>query len=176
MSIDRLIQGLPQRSSEERRLMRQRAASQASAGVGAEAIAAEKLVEAIDHLERSQAEALVEHIRSLPKARRVVEAFSSPAMTATERTVVQVLLDHPGFTSTELTAALGWKAQAWHMHFGTMCFNRRSRLWPAPPSVTHDAAFYSGILADFDSSRSTFTMMAEATEGFAALGLRPETG
>jgi hypothetical protein len=101
-----------------------------------------------------------------------VEAFRK--MTETERKLVQVLLDHPGATSTLLSQKLGWGGMSWHMHFGTMCKDRRHLLWPAPYAEERDADFYSGILADFDDATSGFTMKPEAIEALATLGLRPQ--
>lgn len=171
MNVNKIVASLPQRTVQEREVMRDRARQMAASTDPAKAAAGTKVLNGLDEIEKSEADALIEHVRSLPKARRVVEAFSSPHMSETERAVVQVLLDNPSSTSSELSAALGWKAQSWHMHFGTMCFNRRARLWPAPPAEKRDAAFYSGILAELDADGSRFTMGAEAAEGFAALGL-----
>ena len=78
---------------------------------------------------------------------------------------------HPGSTSTELSQALEWGGQAWHMHFGTMCFNRAVYLWPAPKSEVRAADFYSGILADL-SSENRWTMKPEVEVALSELGLR----
>jgi hypothetical protein len=173
MNVDKVIASLPNKTPAERRAIREHSEAWLVSGSSEQQKAAQQVAEALDDLERTEIEALVKHVSALPKAQRVVEAFKDPEMTETERAVVKVLLDNPGSTSTELTAALGWRAQAWHMHFGTMCFNRRARLWPAPPAEKRKADFYSGILADFDEESSTFTMNPDAATGFAALGLRP---
>ena len=104
----------------------------------------------------------------------IVEAFQP--MSETDRMLVQVLLDNPDASSEQLTEAMGWKDQAWQLHFGKMCERREHLLWPAPFEPKRDAPFYSGILADFDEDTRGFTLKPEVVEAFARLGLRPRGG
>ncbi len=105
-------------------------------------------------------------------AQRVAEAFRAVPMSDTERRVVQVLLDHPGSTSTELSRALAWGGQSWHLHFGEMCQKREAYLWPANRSEKRDDAdFYSGILADLAVPENRWTMKPEAVAAFSAVGI-----
>ncbi len=60
----------------------------------------------------------------------------------------------------------------WHMHFGTMCFNRAVYLWPALKSETRGADFYSGILADW-SPEEQWRMKPQVAVAFGTLGLHP---
>ena len=173
MSIAKVISSLPTMAQNQRDTIRGRAQAWLQTGSVEQQEQGRSVLEALDALERTETEALIQHVRDLPKAQRVAETFQRPAMTTTERAVVQVLLDHPGSTSSALSAALGWGAQSWHLHFGTMCFERRARLWPAPPAEKRDADFYSGILADFDPATASFTMNPDAAAGFAALGMVP---
>lgn len=173
MNIDKVIAGLPLKSTVERRAIQDNAERWLRSGTADQRESARAVLTALEDLQGQEAEALAQHVAGLSKAARVAEAFSDPAMTDTERAVVQVLLNNPGSSSAALTAALGWRGQAWHLHFGTMCFNRRARLWPAPPAEARDADFYSGILADFDSTTAGFTMNPDAAAGFAAIGIKP---
>ena len=78
--------------------------------------------------------------------------------TANDAKLIQVLLDNPGSTSAALTRALGWKAQSWHMRFGTICSKRALYLWPAPDAPKRNSKFYSGNLADLKEPENLFTM------------------
>ena len=133
---------------------------------------AQKVISALDSQATADQEALVEHVRNLPMAKRVVEAFRHEPMTETERRLVQVLLDYPGSTSEGLSHSLGWGGQAWHLHFGEMCRRRESRLWPADRAVKRDSSFYSGILADL-SADNRWSCKPDVAQAFSALGLRP---
>jgi hypothetical protein len=135
------------------------------------AVRARETITMLDGQEAAETAALSAHLRGLPMARRVIEAFKHEAMTPTEARLLQVLLDRPNSTSTELSTALGWEGQAWHMHFGKMCQRGEARLWPAEPAVTPDANFYCGILADISENR-WWTMKPEVVAGLAKLGLR----
>lgn len=137
------------------------------------ASSARQLLAALDAHEAHEQVAVADHVRTLPVAHRVSEAFTHEPMTETERKLVQVLLDNPGRTSSGLTQTLGWRGQAWHMHFGEMCKKREARLWPAEPAVTRDANFYCGILADL-SEANTWTVKPDVADGLALLGLHPK--
>ena len=103
----------------------------------------------------------------------VFAAFQQMPMSEADEKLVRVILDNPDATSEELATAMGWKAQAWKLHFGKMCEKREHLLWPAPFEPKRNAPFYSGILADFDEITRGFTLKPEVVEAFAQLGLRP---
>ena len=88
----------------------------------------------------------------------VVDAFQHAPMSETDRMLVQVLIDNPDASSEQLTEAMGWKDQAWQLHFGKMCERREHLLSPAPFEPKRNAPFYSGILADFDKDTRGFTL------------------
>jgi len=134
--------------------------------------AAQRLIAALDQQEWGERSALIGELRGLDTAERVIRAFTVRPMSETEAKLIQVLLDHPGSTSAALTHALGWKAQSWHLHFGTMCANRAVYLWPAPDAEHRDGKFYSGILADLKEPENLFTMKPDVEAAFARLGLR----
>ncbi|WP_167644699.1 hypothetical protein [Mameliella alba] len=167
MSIDQIILTLPEKSPEERARMRRNAEDKKASGPPKLRADAEKLLDALDTLEVQEREA----VRTMPVAERVVQAFRKRPPSETEEKLLRVLLDNPGSTSTALSQALGWGAQSWHLHFGTMCQNREADLWPAPPSKTRDANFYSSILADFERDGATWSLKPEVVGALAQLGI-----
>lgn len=171
MNIDKIIAGLPGMSQHERERVRANAEKLINSGSSDQKTAATEVIEALGEVEEAEHKALLDRLNGMEVSARVVEAFRVNPMTETEAKIIQVLLDHPGSTSTELSQALGWGAQAWHMHFGTMCFNRAIYLWPAPKSEVRSADFYSGILADL-STDSRWTMKPEVKVALSELGLR----
>lgn len=171
MNIDKIIAGLPGMSQQERERVRTNAEKLLDSGNAEQKAAATKVITALGDVEEAEHKALVDRLNGMEVSARVVEAFRVNPMSETEAKIIQVLLDHPGSTSTELSQALGWGAQAWHMHFGTMCANRAIYLWPAPKSEVRSADFYSGILADL-SPDNRWTMKPEVEVALSELGLR----
>lgn len=170
MNIDKIISALPGMSHQERERVRANAEKLLDSGSAEQKAAATKVIDALAEVKEAEHKAVVDRLNGMEVAARVVEAFRVNAMTETETKIVQILLDHPGSTSTELSQALGWGGQAWHMHFGTMCADRAIYLWPAPKSEVRSADFYSGILADL-SSDNRWTMKPEVAAAFSQLGL-----
>ncbi len=175
MSVDKIIAALPGKSHIERERVRANAERLQASGNAEQKAAATAMIEALTALESSEHQSLVDRLSGLEVSARVVEAFKVLPMTETEAKITQALLDHPGSTSTELSHALGWGGQSWHMHFGTMCFSRATYLWPAPKSEVRSAEFYSGILADL-SSDNRWSMKPEVTTAFVEMGLTSQTG
>ncbi|WP_323769347.1 hypothetical protein [Antarctobacter sp.] len=167
MSIDKIIETLPEKSAEERARMRRNAEDKKKPGPPKLRAEAEKLLDALDTLEVQEREV----VRNMPVSERVVQAFTKRPPSETEEKLLRVLLDNPGSTSSALTQALGWRAQSWHLHFGTMCQNREADLWPAEKFDKRDKGFFSGILADFDGEGATFTMKPEVVGALAKLGI-----
>lgn len=173
MNVDKLIASIPGQSHADRKLSRARAVKLQENGTEEQKAAAGRLIAAIDDHEAVAAAAHSERILGLPMARRVVEAFTATPLTENQRKIVQALLDNPGATSTELSSAYGHPgSMIWQMHFGNLCKDRQSDLWPAEKAVTRDALFYCGILADIDRETSRFTMKPDVAAGFAELGIR----
>lgn len=170
MGQERIIAALPGMSREKRARVRENAQKVMAKGDGAQKEAALEVIEALDRLEENEHQELVGRLSGIDVAARVVEAFRVEPMTETEAKIIQALLDHPGSSSSQLSEALGWGGQSWHMHFGTMCFNRATYLWPAPKSEMREADFYSGILADW-SPEGQWQMKPEVAAAFAELGL-----
>lgn len=173
MNVDKILSALPGMAHQERERVRANAEKLGDSGNADQRAAATKVIEALVGIEEAEHKTLVDRLNGMKVSARVVEAFRVNPMTETEAKIIQVLLDHPGSTSTELSQALGWGAQAWHMHFGTMCFNRAIYLWPAPKSEVRAADFYSGILADL-SSDNRWAMKPEVAAAFSELGVRAQ--
>ena len=173
MNIDKQIAAIPEASSAARAGMRENANRWLATGAPDQKEAAGRLLEALDAQDEREAAARSHRVGSLPVGRRVIEAFTRKPMTENERTVIQVLLDRPGATSTELSRAYGHDNMIWQMHFGNLCKAREADLRPAEKADRRDGNFYSGILADIDAATNRFTMKPEVTEAFAALGLKP---
>lgn len=133
--------------------------------------AAQQLLDALEAQEHEERAELVAEVAGMEPAARVLKAFRAEPMTETEEKLIRVLLDNPGSTSGELTEKLGWKAQSWHLHFGTMCANRGVYLGPPPPVEITTGKFYSGVLAELDDE-NRFTMKPDVAAAFEQLGLR----
>ena len=170
MSIEKTIAGIPTMSPKARETLRANA-ERLLRTPGREPDA-RRVLDALEAAAQGERAALIAQAQSLPKAQKVVQAFTVMPMTETERKVVQALLDNPGASSRELSQSIGWDGQAWDAHFGRMCGDREHLLWPAEPYEKIEGRFLSGILADI-STDLRWTMNPEVVEGPAALGLRP---
>ena len=175
INIDKILKSIPTATRHKREKMRSNAIGWINTEVEAQRQAAERLIDALDTQEQNERNDLHEEIRGLDTFGRVIRAFTVQPINETEEMLIQVLLDYPGSTSITLTQALGWNAQSCHLHFGTMCKNRISYLWPAPVSKHRDRMFYSGILAEFAEPENLFTIKPDAAAAFAQLGLRKKT-
>jgi len=172
MNIDKTLASIPLATPDKRGQMRKNAEKWVSSGTAEQRDAAQKLLTALDGQQRGEREALVGTLLGLNTVERVIQAFTVHPITPTEAKLIQVLLDNPGSTSTTLTQALGWKAQSWHMLFGTMCSKRALYLWPAPDAPKRNSKFYSGILADLKEPENLFTIKPDVAAAFDRLGLR----
>jgi hypothetical protein len=172
MTLARVIELIPSKSADERGQMREHARRSLAAG-GQGASDATALLDALDTFEAQARERHMRRPTDADKIAVVVEAFRQLPLSETDRMLLQVLLNNLDATSEQLTEAMGWKDQAWQLHFGKMCERREHLLWPAPFEPKRNAPFYSGILADFDEVTRGFTLKPEVVEAFARLGLRP---
>ena len=175
LNIDKQLAAIAAADAGSRTKMRSNAEHWLENGSADQREAAQRMIDALDQREQIEQEALVGELKGLDTAGLVVRAFTVNPMTETEVKLIQVLLDHPGSTSTSLTQALGWKAQTWHMKFGTMCADRAIYLWPAPNAENRNGKFYSGILADLKEPENLFTMKPDVAAAFEQLGLRRRT-
>jgi len=173
VNTNKIIAGLSRMSLQERDRLQANAEKLRNSGSDEQKSAAVKVIQALGDLQASEHGALVDRLNGMEVSARVIEAFRANPITDTEAKIIQVLLDHPGSTSTELSQALGWGGQSWHMHFGTMCFHRSTYLWPATRAERRSADFYSGILADL-SADNRWTMKPQIAAAFVELGLRAQ--
>lgn len=145
---------------------------------------AERLLGSVDVKTRESAQTVLEEIRAheaaetkppketlsdTERVRRINTAFTRKPLTETDKLVLKVVLTNPRNTSESLSRKLGWGGQAWHAHFGAMCRDRESWLWPALDSKTRDAKFWSSILADFNRVDGTWTVKAELAPTLAKI-------
>jgi hypothetical protein len=173
MTGSRLIDSISMRSADERRRMRENA-RRALDTAGPRAAEARAVLEALDAFEAQDSDRRMQRPIGPDMIARVADAFRQMPMSPADEKLVRIVLDNPDASSERLTEALGWKGQAWQLHFGKLCQRREHLLWPAPPEPTRgNDPFYSGILADFDERTRGFTLKPEVTEAFAQLGLRP---
>jgi hypothetical protein len=172
INIDRILASISSATTEGRLKMRLNAGLWLVSGIEAQRQAAEQLLHALDKREEGEQNALIDELRGLDTGQRVIRAFTAHPMSETEAMLIQALLDNPGSTSTALSQLVGWKGLSWHLHFGVMCGNRASYLWPAPDAEHRDGKFYSGILADLKVPENLFTMKPDVTIAFEQLGLR----
>lgn len=172
MSIDKTIAALHSKSEEEREKIRANAERLLTVGTDQQKADAQAVLDALDELTAAEHKALYDRLSGMTVAQRVAEAFKKEPTTETDAKVIKVLMDHPGSTSAQLSEALGWGAQSWHMHFGNMCAAREVFLWPAPLSDARpDKKTMTMILADYDEASSTWKMKPEVAEAFKAMGL-----
>jgi hypothetical protein len=118
-------------------------------------------------------------LEAMPLEALVVIAFRTDKVSVKERKLIEALDRNPGATSAALTSTMGWKSQAWHLHFGSMCRDRLADLIEPPVAENRSsddemASFYSGILADFDPETSGFTFKPEARRALVQAGVLPE--
>jgi uncharacterized protein (DUF1778 family) len=172
LNIDKILASISSATTEDRLKMRSNAESWLVLENKMQRQAAEQLINALDAHEQDEYNALISELQGLDTAQRVIRAFTALPMSETEAMLIQALLDNPASTTTELSQLVGWKEQSWHLHFGVMCRNRASYLWPAPNAEHRDGKFYSGILADLKVPENLFTMKPDVAVAFEQLGLR----
>ena len=203
MTVARVIELIPTKSADERRQMRENARRLVEGG-GPRAIMAKVMLDALDRFKQTSVDSQARTAgktdqgsidaptspeertseKKLPaesghppakRAARVAAifaAFRQIPMTKTDERLVQVLLDHPDSTSQDLSAEMGWRGKGWHLHFGSMCRRREHLLWLAPLDACRP--FYAGILTKFNGRTHGYTLLPEAAEAFARLGLYPK--
>lgn len=170
MNVEKVIGALPAMSQHERARVCVNAQKLLESGSVEQQRSASKVLEALDTLEDAEHRQFIDSLSQKGVSERIELAFKAHPMTETEAKVIQVLLDHPGSTSAQLSQALGWGAQSWHMWFGTMCADRAEYLWPAPKSEKRKKDFYCGILADH-SAEEGWRMKPQVAATFDRMGV-----
>jgi len=172
MSIELIISSLPSKTAAQRDAMRANC-RRVLAGAGTSRHAdARRLLAALDRIETDERAVQADRQKRTPPAELVLTAFRKTPPGETDARVIQALLDHPDTTSAALSRAIGWEAQSWHLHFGSMCEARGPDLPPPPPSDRPGKPFWSGVLADYHPARSTFRMKTDLLPAFRDLGFQ----
>lgn len=169
--VEKAIASLANKSEADRAKMRANAERWLANGTPSQKADATKLLNALNAHTMAERQRLNDLLSNMPMSVRVADAFRKRPPTQNEEKIIRALLENPHSTSSELSKAYGFDSQIWQMHCGNMAKAREGDLWPAEHSVTRDANFYCGILADFDRNGSRFTMKPEVVLGFAALGI-----
>ena len=164
MNVDPLIASLPCKSDKDRRLIRTRAEDWLADGSPSQQEAGRKVLDAFTKLQEREA--------ASDPVSKVENAFARMPPSHLEESLLQVLLDNPGATSTTLMQAMGSQDKAWQLHFGKIGWERQDYLWPAPWNTTRNQPFMAGILTDFDEETSGFTMKSEMVEGLERIGTK----
>ena len=172
MNIDATLVRIPQMSEAQRKQLRANAQEKIASGDAKWAVAAPKVLEALDAQALHEGQEHVATAQALPKDERVAYAFTQMPPSETQERLIRVLLDNPGSTNAELSRHLGWKDNGWDLHFGSMAKDRMPLLWTAEPSKERDDYFYCGILTTFDRQLRTYVMRPEVVEGLASIGLK----
>jgi hypothetical protein len=159
--------------ASKRSRLRENANRLSQTGTEAQKVQAAAVLEDLRRVEEGEEVARREAVAGLGIPERVANAFKELPPTETETRLLQVILDNPDSSSEALSAAMNWKGQTWHMHFGEMCKKREHLLWAADHAVVRDASFFSGILALFSDSSRGFTIKSEVAEGLATIGIKP---
>jgi len=164
MNVDPLITSLPGKTDKERRTIRARAEDWVADGSPEQQEAGRKVLDAFAQLQERES--------ASDPVSKVENAFARMPPSHFEVSLMQVLLDNPGATSTALTEAIGWQDKAWQLHFGKIGWDRQDYLWPAPWSKVRNEPFKAGILADYDEATSGFTMKPDVVAGLERIGIK----
>jgi len=164
MNVDPLIASLPTKSDKERRTIRARAKDWTADGSPAQQEAGRKVLDAFNKLKEREA--------ASDPVGKVENAFARMPPSDLEVSLLQVLLDKPGSSSTSLSEAMAWEGKSWQLHFGKIGWDRQDYLWPAPWSKSRNEPFKAAILADYDKDTSGFTMKPEVIVGLERIGIK----
>lgn len=166
MTIEKTLALLPTMSAKKKGVIQARAKEWLANGDAKKRSDAQRMLDALEALDAERRAPLSDGATLDDRIARVQAAFLEQPPSETDWRVIQALLDNPGSTSERLSEICGWTDSAWHLHFGTMCRAREPYLWPVKQKPEWSEPFYSGILADFDSDGSKFTMKPEAARAF----------
>lgn len=169
MTIEKTLALLPTMSAKKKSAIRKRAKDWLESEDAQKRADAQRVLDVLKDLDAERRTPLSDDATLEDRTRRVQDAFVEEPPTEVEWKVIQALLDNPGSTSERLSEICGWTDSAWHLHFGLMCRARESYLWPVEQRSGWPGPFYSGILADFDSNGSKFTLKLEAARAFALM-------
>lgn len=178
MNVEKAIAAIPKRTADELKVMRGHADVLLQSGQPAQIAAGQQLLAALDAHVSAQAQARTDLIASLagkPLAQRVLTAFQHAPPSAEEAALIQVLLDHPGGTCSQLSTAIGKHPNSWDMNFGSLCANRASFLRDLAGTPAEGKSSNLPLLTLQERNPDgtiCYTMKPEAVTAFAQLGFR----
>ena len=185
MSIEKIIATIPRSNEKQRKTMREHALTALQTGDPKLVADAKTLLEELDYFEdketQSQNDAFKQTIANLISAsleERVVTAFQADHPTDTETKLIQVLLDYPNSTCSELSTHIGWHPDAWDMGFGSICSQRRAYFEAAANPLRGDKSPNIPLLAfqvRDENGKICYSMKPEAVEAFRLLGFRVQS-
>ena len=174
--IENVVRSLPTKTPQERLTMRKNAEVWANGDDPKKAEQGQAFLEALNRFEQQTIDEERARLMNLPLVDRIIEAFHREPPTDTNISLIKVVAENPGSTSSRLSQLIGWEGQTWQMHFGIMAKEREAFIEPAPPSQTRktetgeDAKFYCGLLCNYDQKTSGFTLKPESLAAFQRLG------
>lgn len=173
MSVERIIEVLPLKSTEQKHVIRRNAEVWLRSSDPQRRTNAQRVIDALNYLEAERRAPLISGASFEMRKERIVAAFSELPPSNTDQRVIQALIRNPASSSERLSAVCGWRGhEPWHLHFGKMCHAREVYLWPAKYEPAWKGPFYSGILSTFDYDGSKFTMRPEAVAAFDEMGIK----
>jgi len=94
-------------------------------------------------------------VAASPK-QRVRKAFTEIPLNPREKQAVQALLEAPGSTAPELSAACGWMPTGWRTQMLLLCQRRRRHLWPGEMRSNITNGIIISSLAEYDADSLQF--------------------
>lgn len=182
MNVEKMIASIPDKTDEQRRMMRANAEAKLASRDPAWVTPAARMIEAIDSFDQERTRlagecraSAIAAAGNAPLVDCIVTAFEIERPTQAEEKLIQTLLDHPGSTCAELSAHHGWEPIAWDMQYGAMCASRVDFLWPLEPSVRDGDQANINMLTRQERGPDgalRYWNWPEAVDAFRALGFR----
>jgi hypothetical protein len=182
MSIEPTLAKIPTMTADQRKVLRANAEAKLASGDPKWAVDAPSVLVALDAFDEEQGRVAsqqrgikIADLKEASAVERIVLAFELEPTTQAEEKMIQILLDHPGSTATQLTDLHGWVGDAWDLQYGGMCARRREYLWPLEPAVREgDAPNIDMLTVKTRGEDGTlrYHTKPEAVEAFKLLGFR----
>ena len=87
---------------------------------------------------------------------RARQAFKDIPLNEREKQAISALLEAPGSTAPELSAACGWMTAGWRTQMLLLCQRRRHNLWPGDLATDITNGIIITALADYDPDSLRF--------------------
>lgn len=182
MNIELTLAKIPAMTADQRKTLRANAEEKLASGDPKWAIDAPRVLATLDAFEEEQGRVTsqrraikIANLKDASAVERIVLAFEIEPATQAEEKMIQILLDHPGSTATQLTDLHGWVGDAWDLQYGGMCARRQEYLWPLEPAVRTEEAPNIDMLTfktRGEDGMLRYANRPEALEAFKLLGFR----